>query len=100
MLLSTIGASPAIVDNIVKACCVLHNFLIDETPRGAAHPGNAAATESWRSDVPDNGLQGLRGGYMRNRAPDEAHRVQNLLVNYFSNAGALEWQDDHIGFEA
>lgn len=50
--------------------------------------------------VTDNRLDGLRGRFVNSGVPNDANQVRNLLVDYFSNAGALEWQREHIGFDA
>lgn len=56
VLLTTIATRPETCDHIVKAVCALHNCVIDEAPRGDAHPSAMADDGDddngrWRSEV-------------------------------------------------
>lgn len=81
-----IESSPARVDDIVKAICCLHNFLIDELgqPVIPAAEVDQAAGMMTRAQ-----MRRLNA----NRAPDDADVMREQLLHYFSNEGAVEFQD-------
>lgn len=102
VLLTRIGTSPMVADKIVKACCALHNFLIDESQRENAGNPTAMADRdgddgAWR-DMVGQGLAPVAVGRRNNRAPNDALAQRLDLVRYFTNEGALDWQDERIGF--
>lgn len=82
--------SPDTADSIVKATCILTNYLRGaEGNQGAEGDGDADGVES--SALGD--LRSLRG----NRASAEALRVRDTLRQYFTSpAGQIPWQYDHV----
>lgn len=100
VLLTTIATTPDNADNIVKAVCVLHNFLIVESPMGESHPTGSADKDdsdsgAWRADV-----QPLPQAQMRrrnaNRSKDAAKSARKLLLEYFNGVGSVPWQDTQL----
>ena len=72
--------SPAKVDNVVKACCILHNLIIDEEGLLVRPSRGELAEESPRSV-----------GRHFNHSPKAAVKVRDLLVDYFTSpAGSLQ----------
>ena len=105
--MTPIALSPDKVEDIVMACCSLHNYLRGQTssrslytPQGSLdtedpdthviHPGN------WRSVGDPQGWQPLsRQG--SNRHSSAARDVRDYLCNYFmSTEGEVPWQYDMI----
>ena len=86
---------------LVKAMCVLHNYLrtvndVNYTPLGYVDhttPAGEIREGFWRQQaVPP--LQGL--GVTARSATTAAMTIRNRFAEYFSGAGALDWQLDHI----
>ncbi|KAH7705181.1 nuclease HARBI1-like protein [Aphelenchoides avenae] len=102
VLLTTIGANPANAQRIVEAVCVLHNFLIAETPRGPTNPLSAVDSDDnddngiWRAEVPALSQARMRNRN-NNRPTDAAIAQRDYLVDYFNGIGAVNWQDGAIG---
>ncbi|XP_064464983.1 uncharacterized protein LOC135376409 [Ornithodoros turicata] len=103
ILLTTINLNPSNVDNVVKAACVLHNFLADccGVPSGVVDQvdrfGNITEG-SWHAEaghfVEEHRLERTSA---RNHSRDAA-RCRDLYANYFvSSAGQLEWQWPRVG---
>ncbi|XP_025163182.1 uncharacterized protein LOC112590539 [Harpegnathos saltator] len=100
-----IVASPSTVDNIVKSCVALHNWLrdsdlkvlpgqrkyipvrfIDEEDRfGNVEPGQ------WRNEAPSGALRDLASNIRRNSAND-AKIIRNTYADYFMKEGYVPWQ--------
>lgn len=75
------------MDALVKATCVLHNYLRRDAPHDSALM--TAATDP-DGDAP-LGLQPIsRVG--SNNATREAIRVRETFTSYFTNEGAVTWQ--------
>ncbi|KAH7714211.1 nuclease HARBI1-like protein [Aphelenchoides avenae] len=104
VLLTTIATRPETCDHIVKAVCALHNFVIDETPSGDAHP-TAMADDGdddngrWRSEVPTL-LQANIRRRGNNRPAQSAVDFRDSLIEYFVQEGAVQWQRRMIGIES
>lgn len=102
LLYRPIQGQPESVTTVVKAACVLHNFLCwrsdqSYTPRGygdSALDNGQVVEGDWRAEGTGTGFVGLtaRG---RNHT-DNAAAVREMFANYFSGAGAVPWQDGHI----
>ena len=84
------------MDHIVKAICVLHNFLIttnslryfqtvlvDREVDGSIIPG------TWRNSSSLRQAGNLSG----NAASTNAIQVRNMFMEYFSGPGAVPWQN-------
>ncbi|KAH9378403.1 hypothetical protein HPB48_017514 [Haemaphysalis longicornis] len=109
ILLRTIPLRPKNVDFIIKAACILHNFLTVENTQTQAYMdsedrfGNIVAGR-WRQNL--HGVQGndamqhffpLESTHSRNFASDAAE-VRNLFASYFcSAAGEVPWQWAQLG---
>ena len=85
-------------DFIVKAICCLHNFLIDEATEH--NPIEMADTDgnqngSWRRQIAPLELAQLstRGSTADGTA------IRERLARYFSNEGAVPWQNHMIYHE-
>jgi hypothetical protein len=105
-------------DWIVKACVVLHNFLIDESatnnPRGSYIflPVNYLVSTDLFSDMADTGDeengawrqelndQQLPQAMVRNpnsrQAKEESKKVREKFTQYYSHRGKVSWQDKMI----
>ncbi|KAH8009046.1 hypothetical protein HPB51_009586 [Rhipicephalus microplus] len=100
ILLCTINVQPSHVDFVVKAACVLHNFLTLYNPH--AHQfldredsfGNVVGGR-WRhgvQHVPDNSFFAMAPTQARNYDGD-AGAARRLFASYFSStAGQVPWQ--------
>nr|XP_037272462.1 protein ANTAGONIST OF LIKE HETEROCHROMATIN PROTEIN 1-like [Rhipicephalus microplus] len=100
ILLRTINVQPSHVDFVVKAACVLHNFLTLYNPH--AHQfldredsfGNVVGGR-WRhgvQHVPDNSFFAMAPTQARNYDGD-AGAARRLFASYFSStAGQVPWQ--------
>lgn len=89
-------------NNVILACCVLHNFLRTKALTAAdptnfadivEHNGNVV-NGAWRED-PTNFMPGIRRTNARN-APVSALGVREHLINYFNTTGSVVWQDIHV----
>ena len=94
-----INSRPEYVKNIVKAAVALHNFLIDDNgycSNGLADTNNRPG--DWRTEI--QGCQGLINISQlsgSNNYAKDAKMVRDNFKDYFiSNAGAVEWQSEHI----
>lgn len=83
ILLTNINLSPEKVQNIVLACCVLHNFLIMKKPKQYIDIEKTCKL----GDL--NNLQGP------NRCAQNALNIRDAFARYFSHEGAVPWQNEH-----
>lgn len=81
-----IEPQPARVDDIVKAICCLHNYLIDEL----GEPALAAAEVERASGMMTRARMRRQNA---NRAPNDAEDMQAQLMHYFNNEGSVDFQD-------
>ena len=100
VFLTTIRLPPEKVTYLILAGCCLHNYLVETNKHtytsacDVEHVNHTITPGSWRSD---QALTGMRPGTNRTRNPTKnAKKQRKLLMNYFSNAGAVPWQDDII----
>lgn len=100
LLRPTIAEPPKVV-KLVKAACVLHNFLRtvqdqQHTPQGfvdAVDVDGNIREGFWRASQ----LATLGDlGYSSRSATQEGDRIRKHLVTYFSNEGTVPWQLAHI----
>lgn len=86
---------------VVLACCVLHNFLRtktlttgNESFADVVGDNGTVVDGRWRDDR-TNVLPGARRSHARN-PPVTALGVRGKLIDYFKNAGHLDWQDAYV----
>lgn len=84
ILLTCINLNPAKVEKIVLACCVLHNYLILKDRVNYIEIENVNYEK----------MGGLNVNQGANRCSELAVQVRDRYCHYFSNAGAVEWQDE------
>lgn len=96
-LLHTINLAPKNVDLVVKAACLLHNFLLAHGEDSADYGdredtfGNLAEGR-WREEVGRNVLQSVESTHAR-RHSREAAESRETFTRYFSSpTGAIPWQ--------
>ena len=101
VLKSRICLSPEKIDDVVMACCVLHNFLIVKTSQQYT-PQGSLDVEDPETHILETGLRpdganiaAIAKGHTRN-ASTEAKRVRDLYTHYFNNDGKVPWQDKII----
>ena len=94
-MMTTIELPPEKVRDVVMTCVVLHNILRSQYQgqHGAQQPGGDDD-----DDVPGDGRligDAADGGHDRNPTR-EAKRLRDYLKDYFTNEGAVAWQDGRI----
>ena len=101
VLKSRICLSPEKIDDVVMACCVLHNFLIVKTSQQYT-PQGSLDVEDPETHILETGLRpdganiaAIARGHTRN-ASTEAKRVRDLYTHCFNNDGKVPWQDKII----
>lgn len=84
-----ISVRPEWTNDIVKATCVLHNFLRTRT----THTQEAALLQEAET-LQSAGLQNFaqRG----NKAATDAIEIRNAFTEYFANVAPLSWQQSHV----
>lgn len=98
ILLTTINMSPEKVTKITLACCYLHNFLRKKNEEVYLAGGfSAENTETgnivcadWQSEGAS--LNSISSTTIRNSL-NTAKNVRNQFCEYFSNTGAVPWQN-------
>ena len=102
LLFTRIVAEPPKVVILVKAMCVLHNYLLTTKDQRYTPPGFVDMVEQvgtikegfWRQSP--LGALGA-DGYSSRSATQEANAVRQHLVEYFSSeAGSVPWQLCHV----
>uniref|UniRef100_A0A3P9H8E2 DDE Tnp4 domain-containing protein n=1 Tax=Oryzias latipes TaxID=8090 RepID=A0A3P9H8E2_ORYLA len=84
----TLQVQPSVVDKVVKAACVLCNYL---RPKGEDQ--NHATEDDHDCEQPLQGFEHCRG----QRASVEAQNVRELYKEYFNSpAGEVAWQYEHV----
>lgn len=97
-----INLEPETIDKVVKASCVLHNFLIERSKR------SYAPQECFYRENSENGNI-ISGGYntqnstmenLERRNPgntlNTAKIVREHFMNYFNQEGTVPWQDNYV----
>uniref|UniRef100_A0A3Q1GW95 DDE Tnp4 domain-containing protein n=1 Tax=Acanthochromis polyacanthus TaxID=80966 RepID=A0A3Q1GW95_9TELE len=85
-----IQVCPEVVDSIIKATCILHNFL--HSAEGDQNPDDDEPGEEVGESILAP-IRNLRG----NRASAEALRVRDAFHQYFNSpAGQVPWQYAHV----
>lgn len=100
---TTIRLEPTKVEKIVLACTALHNYLhrhheAEYSPVGSIDRENivdgTVVPGSWRED-----RQLLHLERLRRNSTEEAKYIRNEYKNYFSEEGAVPWQNRMCGIE-
>lgn len=76
------------VDNVVKAACVLHNYLRNEIIL------NNMQGDSSENEMPENQLLPLTNNNIRSGS--NAFCVRQNFTDYFSSVGSVSWQSDSV----
>lgn len=76
------------VDKIVKATCILHNYLIENQPN-FLNEINADAVP--RDERDSNTLT-----ITNNASTREIYRIRDIFCDYFNNEGKVPWQETRI----
>lgn len=84
-----IGVRPAWITGIVKAACVLHNYL-----QGESTPAQISTLLFEGGNGEPEGLGPIAA--IGNRAGGEAMQIRNKFMDYFVNVAPLEWQVAHV----
>ncbi|KAH7937294.1 hypothetical protein HPB49_010406 [Dermacentor silvarum] len=97
---------PKNVENVLKATCILPNFLSMTTSAAATYcpPGYADCHDmfgsvrngTWRQGTASAAVFALQGAKARN-SRNVANSVRKVLMNYFKNEGHVSWQWDKPG---
>lgn len=92
ILLAPIKLSRDKVILIAQACCVLHNFIISESPNAVqelerVEEGNVTS---------GNRRNFQSAAYRRGRPNDRSIAIRNEYKLYFNNEGKVSWQNDKI----
>ena len=77
------------VNPIVKATCVLHNYL-----QGQTTPEQITALLKEASEIDIEGLQDLTPA--GNRGGVDAINIRKLFADYFVDVSPVSWQNDHV----
>ena len=95
---SPINLKIANIGKVVLACCVLHNYLRRQCSASYLPPGNVCNENPTIPDAMhgDVELQSLERTRNRN-PPQEAKEVRNQFTAYFTEEGAVAWQDKSVG---
>ena len=98
VLLDTIYTNDENADLIVKACTVLHNYLIDENPRATEKLVDTGDAKNglWRNLIQKELIQAQMRPQKSNRPSNKAIEVRDNLKNYFNGVGAVSWQKNVI----
>lgn len=76
------------VDHIIKATCVLHNYL---SVQSSSLPTSATDYRNDNDQRPNNNM-----AFDRLRATREAFIVRNIYCDYFNNSGRIAFQDSLV----
>lgn len=84
---------PETVDKIIKACCVLHNWL---RTRSASYiqPGLIDEENTNSGEIIRGSFRPLRS-FSRNHSRN-AHRIREHYSDYFVGQGRFKWQERMI----
>ena len=106
VFMSPMRFMPEVVEEIVMACCTLHNFLRSKqvsrnvyTPPGSLDnedmDTHAILAGDWRAGQEPGGLLQLHKQGSNNFTA-RVKEIRKILCQYFNSAGAVPWQDNMI----
>lgn len=84
---------PDKVENIVKACCILHNLLRSKNENTNITVDSDNNLGNWRQ-FPTEGLRNIPQTPTRPAA--DAVQTRDDFKDYFNGPGAVTWQEDMI----
>lgn len=84
-----LAVRPQWVNSIVKATCVLHNFL-----QGQTTPAQVTTLLQESESVNIEGLQDLTAA--GNRAARDALTIRNTFMDFFVDVSPVPWQNAHV----
>lgn len=84
-----IGVRTECAIHVIKATCLLHNFLQMRSTR-AQEETLLQEPDTFQSD----GLQDIVG--IRHRAATDAIEIRNAFTEYFMNISPVPWQHAHV----
>lgn len=87
ILHTPIIAEPELIDDIITACCILHNLIRNSRQQ------KIRTTES--VPMPTENIISLSSG--NGRLNNVAVEIRNTFKNYFNGSGAVSWQDQEVG---
>lgn len=88
---TAINMSVTNIESVVKACCVLHNFI-----------RRSQGIDTLDHNIPDNNhTQDMEAAFTpldreHGQVSNQANQVRDMFVQYFSGEGTATWQDDMI----
>lgn len=103
-----IFAQPETVDEIIKACTCLHNYIMtkQELEQDKKYcnerfvdreTDTTLITGTWRDTISAcNALQPLRRRLGARNARHNALETRQILTNYVNNEGSVPWQTDYV----
>ena len=102
LLYRPIQGQPERVVSLIKTACVLHNFLCSRHDGSYLPPGFSDTTVNnggvvdgeWRREGLGAGMQQASTRGVNH--PQAAGGVREIFKNYFSEQGAVAWQDGYI----
>ena len=95
--------SPEHAQSVILACCVMHNYLRTESCSSYTPPGSCDIVDPVLGEVVDGTWRAEGYGILNDIEPTTARNhpaasteTREQFTHYFSNEGALEWQERHI----
>lgn len=92
--------TPAHASNVVKACCVLHNFVRKKEGKFTIHDdvfGSVADEQEVSVDVGEVGEAFASLHAARGNTTNVAKQMRNVLSQFFINQGSVPWQNQRVG---
>ena len=93
---SPINLSPNTIPHVVRAACVLHDYIRKREGVLFLNTGEPSAEGSHPTDSALWSQDELNTTTTTNRSSVEALAVREKFKNYFNNSGKLEWQDSYL----
>lgn len=95
VLLNSINLVPIRVKEIVLACCVLHNVLLDKSARSYTMQARFEGDSLF--ETPNEGLEELIAIARQNRVSQlHGAEIRNYFKMYYNGIGKVSWQDGKI----